>query len=158
MWTKPGGKRRGWPGGYPAVSLAKARSRAAECRELVADGKDPIAERDRDAAPAFEVAAETYVTAHKAEFRNEKHMYQWRMSLSIQRDRVSAQLLDTGYCLALRGKTVDRIETEHVLEVLKPIWQVVPETASRLRGRIERVLDAERAGTSLGRESARGGT
>jgi integrase len=64
--------------------------------------------------------------------------------------------LETGYCLTLRGKPVDKIETEHVLEVLKPIWQTIPETAARLRSRIERILDAERAlGHRAGENPAR---
>ena len=157
MWTPKGGKRREMGlGGYPAVSLAKARTRAGDCRQLIADGKDPIAERDRDEAPTFEAAAEAYVKSHQSEFGNEKHLYQWRMSLSVQRDPETGKLLETGYCLTLRGKPVDKIETEHVLEVLKPIWQVIPETASRLRGRIERILDAERAlGHRTGENPAR---
>lgn len=157
MWTPKGGKRREMGlGGYPAVSLGKARARAAECRTQIADGKDPIAERDRDMAPVFEKAAEAYVAAHMSEFGNEKHLYQWQMSLSVQRDTKTGELLKTGYCLTLRAKPVDKIETEHVLEALKPIWNTIPETASRLRGRIERILDAERAlGHRTGENPAR---
>lgn len=157
MWTPKGGKRREMGlGGYPAVSLGKARTRAAECRTMIADGKDPIVERDRDSAPTFEKAAENYVAAHQSEFGNAKHLYQWQMSLSVQRDTKTNELLETGYCLTLRGKPVDKIDTEHVLEVLKPIWKKIPETAARLRGRIERILDAERAlGHRTGENPAR---
>jgi integrase len=146
MWTPKGSKSRREMGlgGYPAISLAKARAKAAECREAVADGLDPIAERDREQAPTFREGAERYIASHKAGWRNPKHLYQWRMTLSVERDD-AGDLLDTGYCMTLRDKLVDRIDTEDVLSVLKPIWQTIPETASRVRGRIERVLDAERA-------------
>jgi integrase len=65
-------------------------------------------------------------------FRNEKHKAQWRMTLTV-------------YAESLRAKAVDKIETADVLAVLQPIWQEKPETASRLRGRIERVLNAAKA-------------
>src|SRR5262249_4691932 len=67
-----------------------------------------------------------------AGFRNEKHRAQWRMTL-------------TTYAASLRSKPVDTISTEDALAVLKPIWKDKPETASRLRGRIEKVLDAAKA-------------
>src|SRR5262249_39448792 len=65
-------------------------------------------------------------------FRNEKHKAQWRMTLTV-------------YAEPLRAKPVDKIETTDVLAVLRPIWQTKGETASRLRGRIERVLNAAKA-------------
>ena len=65
-------------------------------------------------------------------FRNEKHKAQWRMTLTVYAD-------------PLRAKPVDKIDTADVVGVLLPIWQAKPETASRLRGRIERVLNAAKA-------------
>lgn len=77
------------------------------------------------------------------------------MTLSIQRDE-KGQLLNTGYCLAIRDKPVDQIDTSDLESVLKPIWTEIPETASRLRGRIERVLDyARTAGHRTGENPAR---
>jgi integrase len=147
MWTPPGAKKRKEMGlgSYPTVSLQKARARAVGCREAVADGKDPIAERDRKQAPTFGQAAEAYFKAHQSAFRNSKHLYQWQMTLSIQREPKSGEYVETGYCRTLRPILVDKVTTEDVLTVLKPIWEAIPETASRLRARIERVLDAERA-------------
>ena len=65
-------------------------------------------------------------------FRNAKHKAQWRMTLTV-------------YAEPFRAKPVDKIETADVLAVLQPIWQAKPETASRLRGRIERILNAAKA-------------
>jgi integrase len=67
-------------------------------------------------------------------FRNEKHKAQWKMTLRVYAD-------------PLRAKPVDKIETTDVLAVLRPIWQTKPETASRVRGRIERILNAVKAKT-----------
>jgi integrase len=157
------GKRREMGlGGLMDVSLATARQKAADNRALVDAGKDPIEQRQlakaaatRTPVPTFGEAADAYVKAHKAEFRSGKHFDQWVMTLSLQRDK-AGELRPTGYCLTLRNKPVDKIETSDVLEVLKPIWLKVPETASRLRGRIERVLDAQRVlGNRHGENPAR---
>ena len=117
------------------VSLKAARDKAAEGRALVKAGVDPIAEWNRpkaEAVPTFGRIADDYVAAHKGSWRNEKHAAQWTMTL-------------TTYCKAIRKLPVDRIDTEAVLSVLRPIWGRAPETASRLRGRIEAVLDAAKA-------------
>ncbi|WP_245441750.1 tyrosine-type recombinase/integrase [Rhizobium leguminosarum] len=132
MWTKEGRRREMGLGPYPDVSLAKARAKATGCRELVAEGKDPIVERDRESAPTFGEEADTLIEAIKSEFRNPKHVAQWKMTLTV-------------YAKALRPKAVDEIGTDDVLRILKPIWVTKPETASRVRGRIERVLDASKA-------------
>ncbi len=132
MWAKNGKRREMGLGPYPEISLSKARTRASECRELVADGKDPIGERDREEAPTFGVAADALIASMEPQFRNDKHIAQWKMTLKV-------------YAKPLRPLPVDQIDTARVLAVLKPIWLSKPETASRLRGRIERVLDAEKA-------------
>lgn len=119
-------------GPYPAVSLAKARKLAATNREAVAEGRDPIAERQKEAEPTFSECAEFFLSAMEGQWRNEKHRAQWRMTL-------------TNYTRPLSGKKVSDIDTNDVLQVLNPIWQKLPETASRLRGRIERVLDYAKA-------------
>jgi integrase len=134
MWKKDGKRREMGLGSYPETSLAKARTKAADCRAMVADGKDPIQERDREATviPTFGDEADALIIAMKPQFRNAKHIAQWEMTLKV-------------YAKSLRTKTVNEIETEDVLKVLKPIWLEKPETASRVRGRIERVLDSARA-------------
>ncbi len=119
------------------VSLADARKAASEARKLVADGIDPLAAREaRKQAeriiPTFGVFADEYLATHRSKFRNEKHIAQWQMTL-------------TTYCEPIRAKPVSAIDTEAVLKVLQPIWAKIPETASRLRGRIENILDAAKA-------------
>ena len=128
IW-KVGGKRREMGlGGYPSVKLAKARKLAAECREAVAEGRDPIAERKKEAEPTFGECADKFLASMEGQWRNAKHRAQWRMTL-------------TEYAAPISAIKVSAIGTDDVLRVLNPIWQSRPETASRLRGRIERVLD-----------------
>lgn len=142
------------------ISLRRAREKADEVRALLARGLDPLAERDREASEAAEAAraAELAAAAREAgsvtfgemadafvaggtvagqripgiasELRNAKHVAQWRMTLG------------PAYCRALRKIPVSEVATADVLSVLQPIWLKKPETASRIRGRIERVLDA----------------
>lgn len=120
-------------GGLSSVTLAKARVRAAEARQLVADGVNPLdLKRAQEAVPTFGEMADAVVTALGPQWRNEKHKAQWSATLTTD-------------AAALRPIRVDRIETADVLVTLKPIWAEKPETASRLRGRIERVLDAAKA-------------
>lgn len=129
MWTPRGGKRREMGlGSYPTVSLAKARAKAANCRRMVDEGVDPIAERATAAVPTFGSCADQFIETIKSEWRNEKHAYQWRQTL-------------TDRCAPIRDKLVSELTTEDMLKVLKPIWTERNETASRLRGRIERVLN-----------------
>ncbi len=120
-------------GSYPAVSLAKARERAAEMRSALADGRDPKSVRDKEAEPTFGACADRFVKTMESQWDNPKHRAQWRMTLG------------DAYCLKIRGKLVSQIDTQDVLAVLSPIWTEKPETASRLRGRIERVLDYAKA-------------
>lgn len=133
-------------GAADAVSLAQARNRAAAARQMVAAGKNPIVEK-REAKrieagkPTFGAMADELIAAKSAEWRNEKHRYQWKMTLEI-------------YAVPLRERPVDEIDTEAVLGVLQPIWLEKSETASRLRGRIEAVLDAARAKGHISRHEA----
>ena len=120
-------------GSYPEVSLADAREKALAGRRLARSGVDPIAARKKsERVTTFGELADE-IAGHLAEgFRNAKHKAQWRMTLTV-------------YAEPLRAKPVDKIETADVLAVLQPIWQAKPETASRLRGRIERILNAAKA-------------
>jgi integrase len=125
-------------GPYPAISLAEARGRAAEHRKQRHDGIDPLAAKaDRrqaqrlDAARAmtFEKCAEAHIAAHKAGWRDGKHEAQWRQSL-------------TDYVFPVFGAlSVQSVHVGLVLKALEPIWTAKPETASRVRGRIESVID-----------------
>ncbi len=76
--------------------------------------------------------ADDYVATHEGAWRNSKHRWQWTQTL-------------TQHCGPIRDMPVDQIGTADILAVLKPIWAKTPETASRLRGRIESVIDAARA-------------
>jgi len=118
-------------GPLDTVSLAEARDKARDARQTVRDGKDPITVREeRDAtAPTFAEAAAAYVEAHRAGWRNVKHAAQWESTL-----RTYAEPF-------IGSRSVDSIATEDVLEILTPLWTTKPETAARLRGRVERVLD-----------------
>lgn len=125
-------------GGYPDVTLAQAREGARAARAKVRAGIDPIDEA-RNAKSAlkasqmalitFKQAAESYIDSHKAGWRNEKHAKQWTSTL-------------TAYAYPKIGHVlVKDVELPQVLGVLEPIWKTKTETASRLRGRIESVLD-----------------
>ena len=132
------GKRREMGlGGFPDVTLADARRRAREEREKADKGTDPIAERKAAAsrlraeqakAFTFKAAALAYIEAHELGWRNAKHAEQWRNTLASTYPIIGAlQVRDVGL--------------PQVLAVLQPIWTTKTETASRLRGRIESVLD-----------------
>lgn len=133
MYTRGGKRTELGIGSARDLSLASAREEAAALRAILACGGDPKAERARDdEIPTFGESADTYVEAMRPSWRNEKHAAQWVMTL-------------TRYAAPLRGKPVDEINTQDVLDVLQPLWQRTPETAERLRGRIENVLDAAKA-------------
>jgi integrase len=120
-------------GSAAAVSLANVREKAASARRKIAEGLNPIDERKRTSGvPTFGEMADEVREALSVGFRNEKHKAQWKSSL-------------TSYAAQLSNKPVDTVTTDDVLAVLKPIWTTKPETASRVRGRIEKVLDAAKA-------------
>lgn len=137
--TSSGGKRAEIGlGAESAVPLGTARKLAAEMREAVATGADPravIATKPVPAVPeiiTFGGFAETYIASVEDGWRNEIHRQQWRSSL---RDHAAA----------LKDKPIEDVGTEDVLAVLQPIWLAKSETASRVRGRIEKILAAAKA-------------
>jgi hypothetical protein len=120
-------------GSAASVPLVDAREKAASARRTIAQGLNPIDERKRDGGiPTFGEMADDVRETLSAGFRNEKHKAQWKSTLET-------------YAAPLRAKPVDTIATDDVLAVLKPIWTTKAETASRVRGRIEKVLDAAKA-------------
>jgi integrase len=120
-------------GSASSVTLADAREKAAVSRRKIAEGLNPIDERKRDKGiPTFAAMADEVREALSSGFRNEKHKAQWKSTLATHAARLGA-------------KPVDTIDTSDVLTVLKPIWTTKAETASRVRGRIEKVLDAAKA-------------
>jgi len=130
-------------GPYPAVSLAAARTLAIDCRTHVAADRDPKAERDKDIGKTFRECARLYLEAMKANWTNDKTAWQWHDSL-IKR------------CASLQNRPVSQIDTNDVLSVLKPVWSKTPETARRMRARMEAVLDfAKSQGWREGENPAR---
>jgi integrase len=125
-------------GQYPSVTLAMAREKAREARELIRKGVDPI-EQQRAAQSAlraavaaaltFDECAEKYIAAQEAGWRNAKHAKQWTATLNQYASPAIGDIL------------VRDIDVPNVLAVLEPIWRTKTETASRVRGRIESVLD-----------------
>jgi len=120
-------------GSAASVPLADAREKAASARRKIARGLNPIDERKHGGGiPTFGAMADDVRETLAAGFRNEKHKAQWKSTLAT-------------YALPLHAKPVDTVTTDDVLAVLKPIWTTKAETASRVRGRIEKVLDAAKA-------------
>jgi integrase len=141
--VKVGSKRRDMGlGQYPGVTLAQAREKARTARELIEQGHDPILERERaqsrlkaeqSSAITFEAAAHLFMDAKSAEWSNPKHAAQWAATLKTYAYPVIGQL------------HVADVKQAHILKILEPLWQTKTETASRLRGRIENVLDWAKA-------------
>lgn len=125
-------------GGYPDVTLAQARDKARVARDEVSRGIDPVVQRralasqlraQQAADKTFKQAAQAYIEAHGDTWKNPKHRAQWVSTLSTYAYPHVGQL------------AVRDIGQGHVLSILEPIWKTKNETASRLRGRIESVLD-----------------
>ena len=125
-------------GSFATFGLAEAREKAAQSRKLLHDGFDPIEARKAQKAQSvlqaaksmtFKACAEKYVKTHKAGWRNAKHAAQWDSTLKTYAEPVIGKL------------PVQSIDTALVMKVLEPIWSSKSETASRLRGRIEVILD-----------------
>lgn len=125
-------------GGASLVSLAAARKIAGDMRDAVAMGNDPRAviapptEALEPEIPTFGDFADNFVAGLIEGWKHDKHKQQWTNTLQ-------------NHARSLRSKWVDTIGTDDVLEVLRPIWTTTPEQASKLRGRIERILDAAAA-------------
>jgi integrase len=125
------------------VTLARARELATEARAKLAEGIAPVSPRSSTEGSTFADVADRLVEAMRPSWRNGKHAKQWEDTLSKE-------------AAPLRSMSVDKITTEEVLAVLKPMWNTKHATASRLRGRIERVLDAAKAqGMRSGENPAR---
>jgi integrase len=136
---KKGGRLREMGlGATHTVSLAEARQKALECRKARLDGFDPIEARrgkriqtklDAAKAMTFAACAERYIASHKAGWRNPKHAAQWPATLGT-------------YVYPVLGSLpVQAVDVGLVMKAIEPIWTTKPETASRVRGRIESVID-----------------
>jgi hypothetical protein len=125
-------------GSCDLVTLAEARDKALACRKLILEGGDPIdqhkAKRTQEqleaaASMTFQACGKAYIAAHEAGWRNPKHRQQWRNTL------------DTYVYPSIGKLPVQAVDVAMVMKLLEPIWTAKPETAGRLRGRIESILD-----------------
>ncbi len=151
-YTLHGKAREMGLGASADMPLAEARDAATAARKLVRDGVDPIdhrnavraAARSEAGAHTFRQAADRYIASHEAGWRNAKHAQQWRASL--------ANYAHPG----IGDQRVSTIDTAAILRVLEPIWRTKPETASRVRGRVQSILDyATAQGWRVGDNPAR---
>lgn len=124
-------------GAFPEMPLKAARRRAIEVRHMLNQGQCPLnAKKARKSShsapkiPKFSEYAFRYIEVMRSQWKSEKHVSQWINTLE-------------SYAIPVIGnKGIDEIQTSHICEVLEPIWQKIPETAVRLRGRLERILSA----------------
>ena len=116
-------------GAYPDVTLAMARERALEARRLIADGEDPIAKKRQAKPKTFKDAALELIEHKRPGWKNAKHAAQWISTLEAHVFPKIGQL------------QVAKVTTSDVIATLTPIWTKTPETANRVRQRIEAVLD-----------------
>ncbi len=125
-------------GSFPEIGVAEARDRAIAARRLLIDGIDPLearrASEDQERAKiaqaiSFRECADKYIAAHEDSWRNLVHRKQWRKTLDVYVHPVIGSM------------PVNEIDTASVMRVLQPIWRAKTETASRVRGRVETVLD-----------------
>lgn len=134
-------------GGYPSTTLSEARNKARETREAIGKGVDPVAEKQaakavllaqQSALKTFSWCMDTYLAGMEGQWKNAKHAAQWRSTLETYANPIIGKL------------AVQSIALPHVLDVLNQpqaekgnaaLWDTKNETASRLRGRIEKVLD-----------------
>jgi integrase len=140
LFMLDGKQREAGFGPVATVTLAQAREKAREWRNHLLDGVDPLAAKQASrTAPRAAIAAAAarrtfgqcagdFIKSKRGEWRSGKHLAQWESTL-------------TQHCAPIWNLPVDAIDTAAVLSVLTPIWSRIPETASRLRGRIESVLD-----------------
>lgn len=129
-------------GSYPKASLSEARKRATEKRALINQGIDPVKHKEsekrrqdeaRAKAKTFQDCALEYIETHRSGWKNAKHTQQWHNTL------------ETYVFPVIGDKLASEIDEADVLEILKPIWSTKTETASRVRSRVELVLDWARA-------------
>lgn len=134
-------------GGYPSTSLSEARQKARAVRQQIAEGQDPVAQRQAQKAAllaqqaslkTFAWCVDSYLDGMEGQWKNAKHAAQWRSTLETYANPIIGKL------------AVQSIALPHILDVLNqaqadkgnaPLWDAKNETASRLRGRIEKVLD-----------------
>lgn len=124
-----GKRREKGLGSASTVSLQEARERRDAARHLLSQGKDPLAPQHREGGETFGQVATQLIADLELGWKNPKHRAQWRSTLET-------------YCAEIWSRPVATLQTEDVLAVLRPFWSEKPETAARVRARMERVFDA----------------
>lgn len=125
-----GKRREKGLGPFDVVTLAEARDKRDEARRLLLNGINPLdAPKLAEAVPTFGEVATDLIRDLELGWKSPVHRQQWKSTLET-------------YCTLIWNRPVDKVGTNDVVDVLKPIWSEKPETASRVRGRVERVLDA----------------
>jgi len=127
-------------GAFPDIGLEQARIKHAELRADVLKKIDPLANRQGKTGqpsrpsgkPSFATMANQYIGTHEAGWKSRKHSAQWSATLAA-------------YAASITDTPVDEVDTAAVMNVLAPIWSLKPETANRVRARIETIIDAARA-------------
>lgn len=130
-FTIKGKRREMGLGSFPDIGLADAREKSIQYRKQVKDGIDPIENRliETEVTPTFTTCAARYIRAHRRGWKNYKHSRQWVSTIKT-------------YVRPVIGKKqVDTIVTDDILKILSPIWNTKTETAKRIQGRIENILD-----------------
>ncbi|SFH99102.1 tyrosine-type recombinase/integrase [Modicisalibacter xianhensis] len=132
-FTLKGKRREMGLGSFPNTSLADARRKAEHYRRLAKNGADPIQARDAEqqetSTPTFTSCAARYIQSHRRSWRNTKHARQWVSTLKTYARPVIGNM------------PVDEIDTQDIVTILNPIWTSKTETAKRVQGRVENVLD-----------------
>jgi integrase len=143
LYQRHGRTREAGLGSIDRLPLKDARDKAAEGRQILGRGEDPLeiwrAKERAKAVPTFRQAVDEYFAAHRSEWRSDMHAAEWRRSLNV-------------YAKPLMTLKVSEIDALDVERALKAGWLDAPETASRVRGRIERVLSACIAAGYIGRD------
>ena len=130
-FTIEGKRREMGLGSFPDVGLAEARDKATVHRKQSRAGIDPIEARqtEPEKTPTFTACAARYIRAHRRGWKNAKHARQWVRTLKTYARSV------------IGSKRVDAVSTEDILKILSPIWNTKTETAKRVQGRVENILD-----------------
>ena len=138
-----GKRREKGLGPLHVVSLEDARTKRDAARKQLAAGKDPLEPQRPEVSATFGDVATSLIRDLEVGWRNPKHRAQWRSTLET-------------YCAPIWSRPVDAVDINDIVDILRPIWGEKPETASRLRARIERVLDAAKVkGHRTGENPAR---
>jgi integrase len=137
------------------MSLVEARERVDRLQALLTAGEDPRSSKgDKKRKKTFGEAAERFIENLIPTLRNDKHIAQWCSTILGSQGKTAVRGDD--YCATLRAIPVEDVSTSDVVAVLQPIWLSRPETAKRIQGRIERILDASTAiGERTGENPAR---